>query len=619
MRHGLLAAGVLAGVTALPAAQSQPTFKTKVTHVQVDVVVTDRDDRPVTDLTAGEFEIWERGRKQTISDFEVISVPLAGREIDLNAAPAPPVDVASNAAPPRNARAFVFVMDDATLSTATITWIKQWMTEFLSHLHADDQVAITYVGRSDLSQDFTRDAGLLVRAVNNLRAALGSGMVDQCRGTVPVMKNVVRSVAAARETRRAVVLFAERFPTPLGCINEVQELYQQATRAGVPIYAFSPTGLTAPELGLDGPLEMQTPEARAARDNAVKQGKENLITLSLNTGARAFVYQSDQPRAIRELVTENSSYYLLGYYPNPDVADGRFHDIDVKVTRPGLRVRARAGYDARKPVTPRTRTPRLVDSLTGGLPGGDLLVRGFVAPVSLSRNRARTVLTLDVTYPGADGAAPRKDDDLRLAWVAIDADARIRASGQNNVRVPTSRAGQNSFTVSINHALDLPNDAKIVRLVVASSALSRQGVVHLPVAVPVWPGQVLEVTPLVLGTSADPNRIVAGLGASARVLPFQPTTARTFTPGDRLQIFSRIYADTAADVTAELVVRQQGLAVRRAVVPLSRTSPSEPRECRATLSLANLTPGRYILELVTETGLERVVRQVPFEINPITR
>jgi VWFA-related protein len=608
------AAGLLCLAAFASAQQSQPTFKTKVTHVQVDVVVTDRDDKPVTDLTVADFEIWERGRKQTISDFELISLPLAGRTIDLNAAPAPASDVASNAAPPRNARAFVFVMDDASLSTATILWIKKWMTEFLGHLHADDQVAITYVSRSDLAQDFTRDPGLLVRAVNNVGAGLGIGLVDQCRGTVRVMKNVVASVAAARETRRAVVLFAERFPRPLDCINEVQELYQQATRAGVPIYAFSPTGLTAPELGLDGPLEMQTPEARAGKDAAVKQGKEALIALSLNTGGRAFVYQSDQPRAIRELVTENSSYYLLGYYPNPDVADGRFHDIDVKVTRPGLRVRARAGYDARKPVTPMTRTPRLVDSLTGGLPGGDLFVRGFVAPVSLSRNRARTALTLDVTYPAADAEGPRKDDDLRLAWVAIDADARIRASGQNTVRVPTSRAGQPSFTVSVNHALDLPKDATIVRVVVASSALNRQGVVHLPVSVPLWPGQLLEVTPLVIGTSADPNRIVAGLGASARVLPFQPTTARTFTSADRLQIFSRIYADAAADVTAELVVKQQGLAVRRAIVPLSRSSASEPRECRATLSLANLTPGRYVLELVTETGLERVVRQVPFEI-----
>jgi VWFA-related protein len=615
VRRALAAAGVLLGLVALQAAQNQPAFKTKVTHVQVDVVVTDRDDKPVTDLTAADFEIWERGRKQSIADFELISVPLAGRTIDLNAAPAPASDIASNAAPPRTARAFVFVLDDATLSTATIVWIKKWMTEFLGHLHPEDQVAITYVTRSDLGQDFTHDPSLLVRAVNNLGAALGSGVASQCRNTIPVMKNVVASIAAARETRRAVVFFGEAFPSPLGCINEVQELYQQATRAGVPVYAFSPTGLTAPELGFEGPMESQTPEARAAKDALIKGNKENLITLSLNTGGRAFVYQSDQPRAIRELVTENSSYYLLGYYPNPDVSDGRFHDIDVKVTRPGLRVRARAGYQSPKPVTPMTRTPRLVDSLSGGLPGGDLLVHGFVAPIALSQNRARTVLTLDLTYPVAERDSPRKDDELRLAWVAIDADARIRASGQNNVRVPTSRGGEPSFTVSVNHALDLPKETRTVRIVVASSTLGRQGVVHLPVSVPVWPGQALEVTPLVIGTSRDPARIVAGLGTSARVLPFQPTTARIFRPGDRLQVFSRIYASASADVTAELLVTQQRLAVRRSIVPLSRDdAPADARDCRATVSLADLTPGQYVLEFVVESGFQRVRKQVPFEI-----
>lgn len=615
MRRWVSLAAFLAGLTALPAAQSQPAFKTKVTHVQVDVVVTDRDDKPVTDLTAADFEIWERGRRQTIADFELISVPLAGRTIDLDAAPSPASDIASNAAPPRTARALVFVLDDATLSTATIVWIKKWMTEFLGHLHPEDQVAIAYVTRSDLGQDFTHDPGLLVRAVNNLSAALGSGVATQCRNTVPVMKNVVAAVAAARETRRAVVFVGEAFPNPIGCLNEVQELYQQATRAGVPIYAFSPTGLTAPDLGLDGPMEMQTPEARAARDATNKNNKEFMIALSLNTGGRAFVYQSDQPRAIRELVSENSSYYLLGYYPNPDVADGRFHDVDVKVTRPGVRVRARAGYQASRPLTPMTRTPRLVDSLSGGLPGGDLLVHGFVAPIALSRNRARTALTLDVTYPAAERDNPRKDDELRLAWVAIDADARIRASGQNNVRVPTSRGGEPSFTVSVSHALELPKETRTVRVVVASAALGRQGVVHLPVVVPAWPGQTLEVTPLVIGTSRDPARIVAGLGTSARVLPFQPTTARIFSPGDRLQVFSRIYAGASADVTAELLVTQQRLAVRRSIVPLSRDdAPADARDCRATVSLADLTPGQYVLEFVVESGFQRVKKQVPFEI-----
>lgn len=596
------------------ARQTPPSFKTKITHVQVDVVVTDRDDKPITDLTASEFEVWERGKKQTITDFELVSVPLAGREIDLEAEPAPPSDVASNAPPPRTARAFAFVLDDGTLSTAAIVWTKRWMTEFIGHLHTDDQVAITYVSRSDLGQDFTHDPGLLVRAINNLGAALGSGG-DLCRHSVPVMKNVVRSIAAARETRRAVVLLGERWPTILGCVNEVRELYEQATQAGVPIYTFSPLGMMAPELGLDGPLEMQTPEARAARDRTIKDGKEHLIEMALNTGGRAFVYQSDSPRAIRELVTENGSYYLLGYYPNPDLADGKYHDIDVKVTRPGTRVRARAGYTATKVATPFAPKPRLQDALGDGLPGGDLLVNGFVAPVSLAKNQARAALTLDVAYPAAEGDGRRQDDELRLAWVAIDPDARIRASGQNNFRISLRQADRAPLAVSINHALDLPKDVRIVRVVIASTALARQGVVHLPVTVPVWTGRTLELTPPLIGTRPDPTSIVVGLGGSARLLPFQPTTARQFTNADRLQVFSRVYAVAATDVSVQIVVTRAGALVRETPVPLTPSASDKGvLECRVTMALADLPAGSYVLELRATAQASAARRQVPFEI-----
>ena len=39
-----------------------------------------------------------------------------------------------------------------------------------------------------------------------------------------------------------------------------------------------------------------------------------------------------------------SAHYLIGYAPERDPADGRFHKIDVRVRQKGLRVLARKGY-----------------------------------------------------------------------------------------------------------------------------------------------------------------------------------------------------------------------------------------------------------------------------------
>ena len=79
------AAGLLApGVTARPGAQApaaqapgdQPTFRAGVRLATFDAVVTDDKGRHVTDLTAADFEVVERGKRQTVR--QAAYVPTTG-------------------------------------------------------------------------------------------------------------------------------------------------------------------------------------------------------------------------------------------------------------------------------------------------------------------------------------------------------------------------------------------------------------------------------------------------------------------------------------------------------------------------------------------------------------
>ena len=54
--------------------QSQPTFRVGATYVRVDAYVT-QDGKPVTDLKPEELEVYEDGVRQTIRNFELVSVP----------------------------------------------------------------------------------------------------------------------------------------------------------------------------------------------------------------------------------------------------------------------------------------------------------------------------------------------------------------------------------------------------------------------------------------------------------------------------------------------------------------------------------------------------------------
>ena len=65
---------------------------------------------------------------------------------------------------------------------------------------------------------------------------------------------------------------------------------------------------------------------------------------------------------LKQMVQDASAYYLLGYAPVLTPVDGKFHKIDVKVRRKGVRALARHGYWA----------PRPEELLSVGVSGGDL-------------------------------------------------------------------------------------------------------------------------------------------------------------------------------------------------------------------------------------------------------
>ena len=598
----------------LVAAAQQPTFKTNITHVLVDVVVTDKHDQQVTDLTADEFVIREEGREQKIADFERILVPLGNREVDLTATPAPPPDTFSNAKPPHTARAFVFIMDNCSLDTDNIVVIKRVMAEFLRTLTPDDRVAIIYVSRSDMGQDFTNDTGRLAAAVNNLPAVLGAPCP---RGSKElVLESAADTLAASRETRRAVILvsgFYGRSVPP----SEMYDAVQHVRHRGMPIYAIDPRGLMAPPLGLQGHMEDQTPERRMASQHAVFSAQQALIELAEETGGLAFVNNSNLNLAIHDLMSDNGSYYLLGYYPTPYVADGKFHDIDVTVTRPGLKVRARAGYMTAKPRPASAPPPRLVESLTEGVPGGELELHAFAAPVSATKTGARALLTFDVTYPASDGGRPRVDDQLQLTWLALGPDAEIKASGESTITIPLATSSRDAFTLSVNDSMDLPKGHLTLRMAVASRLLGTQGTVHVPIDVPAFTGAKLDASPLVLGLEGGPLVRLATIGAGLGDVPFQPTPTRTFTLGRQLRVFFRVFASTMSDVKTATLVLKQGEAVIK-TLPIAATpskAPANALDCEASVALRGLAKGTYAIEFTVErAGQKPVQRALTFEV-----
>ena len=72
---------VLLLLAAQQAPPPKPGFKSGVTVVEVDVVVTDKSGRPVRGLRREDFEISEDGRPVEIATFSAVDVPEAPRHV----------------------------------------------------------------------------------------------------------------------------------------------------------------------------------------------------------------------------------------------------------------------------------------------------------------------------------------------------------------------------------------------------------------------------------------------------------------------------------------------------------------------------------------------------------
>jgi hypothetical protein len=57
-----------------------PTFRSGIDLVQVDAYVTDENGKPVTGLTADDFEVFEDGKPQVITTFTPVNIPIEQSE-----------------------------------------------------------------------------------------------------------------------------------------------------------------------------------------------------------------------------------------------------------------------------------------------------------------------------------------------------------------------------------------------------------------------------------------------------------------------------------------------------------------------------------------------------------
>lgn len=630
-----------------------PTFRTSVEYVELDAVVTDKHDHPVQDLKKEDFEIVEHGKPQTIENLQAVVIPAVRREVMDAKTALPSIDVVSNSHP-AIARQWVMVIDDLHIMATHIVHTQRVVREFLEQIPASDQVAIVFTGRSDLSQDFTSDLGAEIRTVARIKDAVGfapdifnyiqpplkapsAERRHNERSTLDVLQNVGRSIMRSTYPRKAMVFVSEGStftlpPSPddperldaLEIFDQQVLLFKDIERSGAPVYTVDPRG----------PIDCSSTYGECAGDPSLSLNAKNqnnqLRTIAENTGGRAFVGASDMPRAIRELIEDNSAFYLLGYYPDPIARDGKFHDVDVHLKgHPDYKVRARAGYTAPKPakVTAAETKVTLEDALSSPLPLPALELRAAAAPVAIGEKGMKTAVTLEVRYPTQP--AGKIDDNLSFGMIAFDHDGKIKASMRGSYKYSATIKNGQEVVYAINAMLDLPAQPLTLRVAVASQVLDRAASIHVPVEVINPSKDTLQFGAVLLGFAGPQRETAVPPGALKGLAPIQPTMDRVFSASDTLQVFAPLFwrdrggaPGTPQSAVVTVVVRTGTFVVRQSRADVQGELANSPTISRAligqlngTVPLRQMVPGPYVLELTARLPAGSVARkEIAFEI-----
>lgn len=588
----------------VPSLQRQPpvTFRVETNLVEVDAIVTDQRGAFVGDLDASEFQILEDGKPQEIAVFLQVRLPVVRPEAPLFAGTPVEPDVATNAGEVPG-RLYVIVLDDLHTHPLRSARVKTAVRQFLErHFGTNDVAALIHTsGRTDAGQEFTSNRRLLLAAVDKfvgrktesatvgrigeyfatretrqpgdpLRDPYEFERAYHARSLLTTIRKASELLAGIHGRRKALLLVSEGIDYDIydvfnakeatSLVRETQDAIGAATLANVSIYGIDPRGLTSlgdeaieiaglpddPNLNL-GPTSLL---------NELRLSQDSLRVLAEETGGLTVLNTNDAIAGFQRIVEDNSAYYILGYRPTNDRRDGRYRRIEVRVSRPGLHVRARRGYVAprgrRGPIAGVPALPdrgkasaRIREVLGHPIALSGLPIRVAAAAFKGTAPSASVAIIVEVDAAGfafveREG---RHVDSLEVALMALDHEGKVRGGDASTINLtlrPETYQRVRAAGVRSVSRLDLPAGRYQLRVAVREANADQVGSVHYDLEVPDFFSTPFGMSGIVV-TSAAASRIVSARGDDGfkGILPAQPTTLREFQVGDLVHLFVEVY------------------------------------------------------------------------------
>lgn len=631
----------------------QPTFRTDINFVRVDAIVTDKQGRPVADLKPEDFEVLEDGQPQSIETFKLIRVD--GNPPPGESAPREINSIYAEESEARrdDVRLFVIFFDDYHVRLGASLAVKAPLVKFIeTQVGPLDMIAMMYPLDPLRAVSFTRNKKAVIQQILSWQgrkyqyipprnmyeeqyANYPTQIVERIRNQVSLsaLRGLMTRLGGMREGRKTVIVVSEGYTDyvppqlrgnnassgmvgrgtsaltgdasidPVGAMAEdrnrffgdmdirmlMRDVTTDANRNNVSMYMLDPRGLAGFEFDINEGVGL-TMDA-----NSLRTTIESLQTMAEETDGRAIINSNDLGSGLAQMMRDASAYYLLGYSSSAAPTDGKFHQIRVRVKRPGIEVRARKGYWA-------LRADEAAAVMAPPKPGPPPDVNVALSEIDKVA-RARTVRTWVGYAPdasgktrvmfswepvgGATGGPPSSGEPVSQVTVMAVNEAegpvyrgKVASTGAAGAgAAPSPGGGQTSFLIT-------PGAAQVK----VSAEGTGGGVLQsdvIEIAVPDFTKE-----PQVVGTPAlFRARTARDLQALVAAPTAQPTAARQFSRTEKLLL--RVHV-TGAEPAIRLMSRT-GDGMSALVV---RAAPAgSPFTHEAEIPLASLPAGDFLIEV----------------------
>jgi Ca-activated chloride channel family protein len=279
---------------------AQPSFRTAVDVVSLNITVTDSSNHYVTDLADNDFEVFEDGVKQDLILFNRSNLPVA----------------------------LILLMDTSSSMEDRLSLAQDAAIGFVRKLRpADLGEVISFDSRFETLQKFTNNTASLEAAI---RKTVAGGSTSLYNAVYVSLKDLKKIPTRTEEDvrRQAIVLLTDGEDTSsLITFDDVMEL---ARRSETAIY---PIGLMADE---------------PAQSKGFREATFALRQMASDTGGRSFFPTDAKSLAgiYGQIYDELSSQYTIGYTSKNTRRDGAWRRLVVRVGRPNVTARTKQGYFA---------------------------------------------------------------------------------------------------------------------------------------------------------------------------------------------------------------------------------------------------------------------------------